>query len=113
MTTSIAPVLQSARSATALRGPSPAMMRRRINPQLVPLRDADVTAMPRPTTASGAEAVLATIHVASAVTATAAFVCGELRVSHPGLQDWVLTRIECDRHEHPAQPAAWATPEER
>ena len=113
MTTSIAPVSQSARSTTALRGPSPAMMRRRINPQLVPLRDADVTAMPRPTTASGAEAVLATIHVASATTATAAIACGELRVSHPGLQDWVLTRIECDRHEHPAQPAAWATPDER
>ena len=113
MTTSIAPVQQPARSAKALRGPSPARMRRRINPQLVPLGDADVTAMPRPTTASGAEAVLATIHVASATTATAAIVCGELRVSHPGLQDWVVTRIECDRHEHPAQPAAWATPEER
>ncbi|MGV3114079.1 ribonuclease HI [Corynebacterium freneyi] len=113
MTTSIAPVPQSVHSATALRGPSPAMMRRRINPQLVPLRDADVTAMPRPTTGSGAEAVLATIHVASATTATAAIVCGELRISHPGLQDWVVTRLECDRHEHPSQPAAWATPEER
>lgn len=113
MTTSIAPVPQSAHSATASPGPSPAMMRRRINPRLVPLRDDDVTATPLPTTESGAEAVLATIHVASATTTTAAIACGELRVSHPGLRDWVLTRIECDRHEHPSQPAAWATPEER
>ena len=89
------------------------MMRRRINPQLVPLRDCDVTATPRPTTASGAEAVLATIHVDTATTTTAAIVCGELRVSFPGLSDWVLTRVECDRFEHPGQRAARATLGER
>ncbi|KKO80755.1 hypothetical protein WU86_10455 [Corynebacterium xerosis] len=79
----------------------------------MPLRDGDVTATPRPTTVSGAEAVLATIHVDTATTTTAAIVCGELRVSFPGLSDWVLTRVECDRYEHPGQRAARATLGER
>lgn len=113
MTTAIAPVPQLSQFASASPGPSPAMMRRRINPQLVPLRDDDVTVTPRPTTASGAEAVLATIHVDTATTTTAAIVCGELRVSFPGLSDWVLTRIECDRYEHPGQRAVRATQGER
>ena len=113
MTTSLAPVRQPSQFASASPGPSPAMMRRRINPQLVPLRDDHVTATPRPTTASGAEAVLATIHVDTATTTTAAIVCGELRVSFPGLSDWVLTRIECDRYENPGQRAAPATQGER
>lgn len=101
MATAIALVPQPSQFVTASPGPSPAMMRRRINPQLVPLRDGDVTATPRPTTASGAEATLATIHVDTATTTTAAIVCGELRVSFPGLSDWVLTRVECDRYDHP------------
>ena len=113
MTTSLAPVPQPSQFASASPGPSPAMMRRRINPQLVPLRDDHVTATPRPTTASGAEAVLATIHVDTATTTTAAIVCGELRVSFPGLSNWVLTRIECDRYENPGQRAAPATQGER
>ena len=94
MTTAIRPLPPRSRPGLGVSAPSPAMMRRRINPQLVPLRDGDITTTPRPTTAAGAEAVLATIHVDAAVTTTAAIACGELRVSFPGLDDAVSREPE-------------------
>ena len=113
MTTAIRPLPPRSRPGLGVSAPSPAMMRRRINPQLVPLRDGDITTTPRPTTAAGAEAVLATIHVDAAVTTTAAIACGELRVSFPGLDDWVVNRVERDRHECPGPCPERMTPQVR
>lgn len=113
MTTAIRPLPPRSRPGSGSSAPSPAMMRRRINPQLVPLRDGDITPMPRPTTAAGAEAVLATIHVDTAVTTTAAIACGELRVSFPGLDDWVVSRIELSRYECPGPRSERMTPQLR
>lgn len=71
--------------------PNPAMMRRRIDPRHVPLRvDAREESLV-PTSASGAEAVVATIHVEQRRRTWLRVLVGVLDVSFPGLPGWTAT----------------------